>query len=315
MRLLQKSQRVKLFKDGRQIMKRTDYSLMRLLSFACIFFTFGMQTIRAADSPSPQKIKGITFVSIPGGDFQMGDEDNRLFHDCRPVHTVTLASFQMSDAEITNAQYCEFLNVELNRGEISVSDINVTGTKGKWSKQEYFLLSGNFDSKNRCWISFKNNKFSVTPGYENWPVVYVTWFGAKAFAEFYELDLPREAEWEYASRGGVKNMYGTDDGTIGETKANYENGGPGSPMNVRSYPKNPFGLYDMSGNVWEWCDDWYGKYGEESLENPAGPGTGTEKVFRGGGWSFNVKACRSAIRGLGNPGIRYPYLGFRVVRR
>ncbi len=107
-------------------------------------------------------------------------------------------------------------------------------------------------------------------GYENWLVAWVAWYGSKSFADYYGLDLPTEAEWEYASRGGKQYMYGTADGTISTSTVNYWDTGIKHPVAVGSYPKNPFGLYDMSGYLWEWCSDWYGSYTSGSANNPTG---------------------------------------------
>ena len=112
-------------------------------------------------------------------------------------------------------------------------------------------------------------------------------------------------------------MYGTDDGTINSSKANY-NGNVGHTTDVGNYPANPFGLYDMSGNVWEWCHDWYGNwFGTDfgDVTNPSGALTGSNRVFRGGGWGSDANECRSAKRGSFNPDISHYRVGFRVVRR
>jgi formylglycine-generating enzyme required for sulfatase activity len=144
----------------------------------------------------------------------------------------------------------------------------------------------------------------------------VTWYGAKSFALFYGLDLPTEAEWEYASRSGRQYKYGTDDGTISGEKANYRGTAYlGRPVEVGSYPPNPFGLFDLSGNVWEWCHDFYTVYPEGNVTNPTGAEEGTQRVKRGGCWIQNEFSCRSAYRGSHIPNGRDLDLGFRVVRR
>jgi formylglycine-generating enzyme required for sulfatase activity len=265
-------------------------------------------------------INGAAFVPIPGGTFQMGDESGNLWSGCRPVHSVTVSSFQMSEAEITNAQYCAFLNLANGNGGITLENNTVKALKGVYTGQYYLYLADNFESAypgNKCWITFSSadNTYSVVPGHEHWPVVAVTWYGSKAFAEYYGCDLPREAEWEYACRGGSQYLYGTDDGTIGSGKANYYNNGPNHPVDVKSYPKNPFNLYDMSGNVWEWCADLYGNYSTASVTDPTGAVTGTNRVVRGGNWDYNESSGRSADRDYYSPGYRYYFFGFRVVHR
>jgi formylglycine-generating enzyme required for sulfatase activity len=180
----------------------------------------------------------------------------------------------------------------------------------------YIDLAYSYDSNNRCWISFSGTSFSVTAGKENWPVVNVTWYGSKTFAVKYGFDLPREAEWEYASRGGKGYEYGTDDGTISCTNANYWDCSTlRHPVDVGSYPSNPFGLYDLAGNVWEWCNDWYGSYGSGNENDPQGPPSGSSRVLRGGGWYSSADGCRSAFRHSSYPYGRNVVIGFRVVRR
>jgi formylglycine-generating enzyme required for sulfatase activity len=267
------------------------------------------------DAKSYTYMLGITFVSIPGGTFQMGDFENKGDPDEKPVHTVKVSSFQMSEGEITNSQYCTYLNTALASEYILVTSSIVTGKKGSYSGMNYIYLSDIDDINNRSWIKYSNNVFSVVSSHENWPVVYVTWYGSKAFAEYYGWDLAREAEWEYACRGGKQYEYGTDDGIINKNKANYWNNGQNHPVNIKSYPKNPFGLYDMSGNVFEWCSDWYGSYSSSPAVNPIGEQSGSDRAVRGGGWTSFDFYCRSADRSKDYPYFRNYTLGFRVVRR
>ena len=275
--------------------------------------TVTMSADRTVTANFEEVTGGIT-LSIPGGTYQMGDEVGDLWDGCRPVHTVTVSSFEMSTYEVTNAQYTAYLNEALKTGDITASNSTVTGKTGSYSGEEYIDLSGSYDSSNKCWITYSNGTFTVASGKENWPVVYVTWYGSKSFALYYGLDLPTEAEWEYACRGGKQYKYGTDDGTISSSKANY-NSNVGHLADVGNYPKNPFGLYDMSGNVWEWCHDWYGSYSSGSVTNPSGAQTGAARVIRGGGWSYSDGDCRSAGRDGGDPAGGDGDVGFRVVRR
>ncbi|HUU28673.1 MAG TPA: SUMF1/EgtB/PvdO family nonheme iron enzyme [archaeon] len=260
----------------------------------------------------------IALVSIPSGTFAMGSENGDSSEE--PVHTVTVGSFQISQYEITNAQYAAFLNQVLEEEEIPwISTPSTLGVMGAFLCDQslvFINFTSSYDSNNRCWISYDGSSFSVAPGKEDWPVVYVTWYGAKSFARRYGFDLPTEAEWEYACRGGTQNEYGTDNGTLSSAKTNYGSS-LGHPANVGSYPANPFGLYDMSGNVSEWCKDWYGSYSGGSQSDPQGPDTGTERVRRGGNWLDEAAQCRSAFRGSGDPGTTaYGYnTGFRVVKR
>jgi formylglycine-generating enzyme len=256
----------------------------------------------------------IAFVTIPGGTFQMGDVEGVGYSGEKPVHTVTLTGFEMSSYEVTNAQYCAYLNAALASGHIKITSGDVYGKTSAWSGQKYLDMGYDYDSSSECWITFSNGVFTVTSGYENWPVVYVTWYGSKAFANYYSFDLPTESEWEYACRGGHQYTYGTDDGTISSIKANSAN--PiYHPVTVGSYPANPYGLYDMSGNVYEWCHDRHGAYPSESATNPTGAQTVDCRVLRGSSWASGFFECRAAFRYFGFPDDGIYDIGFRVVRR
>jgi formylglycine-generating enzyme required for sulfatase activity len=265
-------------------------------------------------SGGTHEIHGITFVSISGGTFEMGDEVGDLWDECRPVHEVTMSSFEMSENEVTNAQYAAYLNEALKSVDIEIKDGDVYGKTGEWSGQMYLDIEYSYNSLNQCWITYNGGTFTVTSGYENWPVVAVTWYGSKAFAQYYGLDLPREAEWEYACRGGKQYKFGTDDGTISTSKVNYYSY-IGHPVEMGSYPPNPFGIYNMSGNVWEWCADWYDNYTNNSVTDPIGAQTGFYRVVRGGSWYTFSGYCRSAGRSSYYPYYMGSRVGFRVVRR
>jgi formylglycine-generating enzyme required for sulfatase activity len=254
-------------------------------------------------------VHGIILVGISGGTFQMGDVEGFGNDNERPVHAVTVSDFEMGIYEVTNAQYARYLTDALVSGDITATSTSVTGASSDWSSQEYLDI----DSQH-CQIGFGGGTFTVDAGMENRPVVYVTWYGSKAFAAYYGLDLPTEAEWEYACRGGQQLMYGTDDGTIDSTKANY-NRNVGHATDVGSYPPNPFGLYDMSGNIYEWCHDWDGDFSGDSATNPTGAASGSYRIGRGGNWGNNADYCRASYRGSSDPAYSYSGIGFRVVRR
>jgi len=164
---------------------------------------------------------------------------------------------------------------------------------------------------------------------DNHPVVCVSWNEAQAFAKWlskktgYKFRLPTEAEWEYACRsGGKKVKYATSTGDLSHDLANYDGTGGRDRWKhtapVGGFPKNPLGLYDMSGNVWEWCRDWYDKdYYRKSLrDNPKGPSTGSRRVYRGGSWAcFAQFFLRCAYRINDSPEYRYFNLGFRLLRQ
>jgi formylglycine-generating enzyme required for sulfatase activity len=141
--------------------------------------------------------------------------------------------------------------------------------------------------------------------------------------------LPTEAEWEYAARAGTSAAYSWGD-TIDCDKAMYGNNRLKNdecqfyiksirlqidqPAPVKSYAPNPWGLYDMHGNVWEWCGDWFEEYAKTSVTDPAGPESGSMRIRRGGSWFKYGHFCRSANRSFGHPATRYRTTGFRLVR-
>jgi formylglycine-generating enzyme required for sulfatase activity len=160
----------------------------------------------------------------------------------------------------------------------------------------------------------------------NFPVEQVSWHDAVKFCQKLSAlavekqakrtyRLPTEAEWEYACRGGRSSPFHFGN-TITSAKANFSDSKLGRTTSVGSYLPNDFGLYDMHGNVWEWCSDWYAKdyYKQSPRQNPQGPQTGDRRVLRGGSWYCVATYCRAAIRVVLDPGVRYNDLfGFRVV--
>jgi formylglycine-generating enzyme required for sulfatase activity len=130
----------------------------------------------------------------------------------------------------------------------------------------------------------------------------------------YEYRLPTEAEWEYACRAGTTTEYNTGDVLL-PTQANLfedDEGEDGGTVPVTSYPPNAWGLYDMHGNVWEWCLDSYGDYSAGAVTDPFVTG-GPDRILRGGSWGYDSDYCRSAVRGSHDPGVTNRIIGFRVV--
>jgi len=184
------------------------------------------------------------------------------------------------------------------------------------------------------WEIMGKRFFGRRKGTGDTPAHRISWLDCMEFIEKLNARgdgvyrLPTEAEWEYACRAGTDTVYSWGDG-IECARAMYENsdkaaacmdyaksrGLPqGAPAPVRSYPPNPWGLYDMHGNVWEWCMDWYGNYPEGSVTDPKGTESGPGRVRRGGSWFKYGTSCRSANRNYGHPPTRYRTTGFRLVR-
>lgn len=151
------------------------------------------------------------------------------------------------------------------------------------------------------------------------PVEQLSWVDCQKFIERLNqitgkfFRLPTEAEWEYAARGGKKNKGNVYAGSQNiDSVAWYDKNSNGMPHEVKSKGPNELGLYDMSGNVWEWCHDWFCNYGNSFQINPMGPMRGTVRVMRGGSWHGGAKNCYVWNRGSGNPTARSVFTGFRL---
>jgi formylglycine-generating enzyme required for sulfatase activity len=239
-------------------------------------------------------------VYVPAGEFVMGSspadgEDNE-----QPQHIVTLNAFWIDVHEITNAQFAAFLNEADNQTE--------GGAPWLKTNDENIHIQQNEGE----WIS--------TPGFENHPVVGVTWYGARAYCLWYGARLPTEAEWEKAARGTNGQLYPWGDAPPTCDLGNYwvEDSCVGSTTPVGSYlaGRSPFGALDMAGNVWEWASDWYAPdfYSNSPAVNPIGPRTGSTRVIRSGSWSNLASFARAGFRGFFDPASINYNVGFRCTQ-
>lgn len=228
-------------------------------------------------------------VVINGDTFYRGSQDGN--RDEMPRHPLTIPSFAVDIHPVTNEQFVRFLEVMGGEKDSHHNDI--------------IRLR---DSR----IKRSGGKLSIESGYAKHPVVGVTWYGAVAYAKWVGKRLPTEAEWEIAARGGVESaLYPTGD-DIEKTQANFFSS---DTTAVMSYAPNGYGLYDMAGNVYEWCHDWYGyNYYEVSMQepdNPQGPLQGVYRVLRGGCWKSLREDLRCSRRHRNNPGTVNGTYGFR----
>jgi len=240
----------------------------------------------------------LEWINVNGGTFQMGIDDGGS--DEQPIHTVTLSSFEITKYEVTNGQYCEFLN-----------DIGCN-SNGSHNGEQYIDMGSGY-----CQINYSGGQFVPESGKTDFPVIYVSWYGANAFAKWAGGRLPTEAEWEFAARGGNSSNGYTYSGSnaVGDVAWYYTNSGDQTHQ-VGTKADNELGTHDMSGNVWEWCNDWYDSdyYTSSPQNNPQGPANGTNRVLRGGSWNYDAHYCRVAKRSGNLPDHAYYYLGFRVAR-
>ncbi|MFC1537731.1 formylglycine-generating enzyme family protein, partial [Gemmatimonadota bacterium] len=302
---------------------------VKLLLTLCAALFSLIADVRAEAPDCPGSIKGIGFVRIDGGTFLMGSEGYGA--DEVPIHEVSVDGFCMSATEITQRQVLE-----------------VTG-KLPWTGSWEPPPRTREDSLRATWLDSIRTALEAAGSdrlgkYVPEAAVWISWNGAVEFCnnlsrlaglepcydlETWECDfsrngfrLPTEAEWEYACRAGTNTTYFTGDNPESLSEAAWfsqisEN--PGKRLVGRKKP-NAFGLYDMHGNIWEWCNDWYGPayYAVSPRDNPSGSadsGPGELRVNRGGSRSSSPLACRSAVRRGNPPAARNSTIGFRVVRR
>jgi len=243
----------------------------------------------------------IDMVKVKGGTFRMGctREQNKCGGDEKPVHPVVLGDYAISRYEVTNAQYAVFLNE------------NNIDRDGRDRRTALIHIDNKF-----CRIQYRDGKFVAEEGRSDHPVVEVTWNGAQAFCQWAGGSLPTEAEWEYAARGGQKarpTLYSGSNHV--DSVAWYDRNAKGTTHLVGTKKPNELGIYDMSGNVWEWCFDWYSDYPDATRRNPEGPRKGENVVVRGGSWLYYGSFCRVANRGSSAPSYAFNNYGFRLARR
>ena len=260
------------------------------------------------------------YVLVPQGTFQMGDNYNEGDPDEVPVHTVNVDAFFIGKYKITNGEYEKFI------------EDNGYTTENFWRAGGF----GVYGHEPRFWNDMRFKGGGI-PGNENFPVVGISWFEAMAYCRWLSSKtgmtyrLPTEAEWEKAARGTDQRRFAWGD-EIDGSYANYEHSGDPfekgltpvgfyDGMSHDGFATNsnvsPYGAYDMIGNVWEWCSDWYGGsafYMNSPLDNPRGPDSGSSRVLRAGGWVDSAYYHRAANRNSSFPENRNPIQGFRCVR-
>ncbi len=226
-------------------------------------------------------------VYVEGGDFMMGgtsEQGAEAENDEKTLRRVTLDSYYIGAFEVTQGQWERVMGTSVSQ---QMGKAGGTALKGTGS---------------------------------DYPMYYVSWEEAQAFCQ--ELSrktgktycLPTEAQWEYAARGGNKNEGTKYSGSWSIDAVAWYDGNSGSSTHpVGTKRPNALGIYDMSGNVWEWCSDWYGDYRTYDTQNPTGASSGSRRVLRGGSWSYSAGGCRVSFRDNYSPGGRFFNSGFRVV--
>jgi sulfatase modifying factor 1 len=263
------------------------FLLFLIVAVACIFVP---PSVRASEKVFRNSL-GMEFVLIAAGTFIMGSPPDEPYRSKSEVqHSVTVSRpFYMQTTEVTLKQW---------------------------------------------WAVMGKRFFGRRKGTADMPVARVSWYDCMRFIKKLNARnegvyrLPTEAEWEYASRAGSTTAHNWGE-AIDCSKAMFGNNSKKSnecldyvrsrglavdrPAPVKSYPPNAWRLYDMHGNVWEWCHDWHGGYAKGSVVDPRGPDSGTKKIRRGGSWFGDGYLCRAANRNYSHPASRYRTTGFRLV--
>lgn len=284
------------------------YSLFLRLSILALL-AFVLSNCAPAQG-SAQKISdqgNVELKLIIGDSYEMGS--NRMAAE-KPIHSVKISDFYIGTSEVTNAQFCAFLNAKGKHEEwISIQALSKHGL-GPFS---------NF------YIELINNEYQAKTGYENYPAVYVTWSGAKAFCAWAGGRLPTESEWEYAARGGKKQhvFAGTNEkeelrfyANVSGSKSGVDSFRVLAP--IKHFKPNHFGLFDMTGNVSEWVADCYHSNYRGAPADGSAWNTNCHKtygkVLRGGSWESVEINCQAVYRNASLPDKRFDSYGFRMAK-
>lgn len=317
----------------------TGYSATKSATYR--YSTGGTKTIKMEVKDTGAKVDDTTqivevMVVIPAGTFTMGSDPGEGATNEEPEHQPYISAFSMDIHEVTNAWYADALNWAVANGRAYWNGSDVV--KSSSDATMYLLVS---DSD--CRIDRSGSSFVVESGYEQHPVLEISWYGAAAYCNWRsEMDaltpcydtstwdcnfaaggfrLPTEAEWEKAARGSSDERtytWGEDAPTCGRVNARVIDFCVGGTSPVGSYPTgvSPYGLFDMAGNLWEWCNDWYAAayYSVSPATDPQGPTSGSTRVRRGGSWNSPVSGLRLAQRKDTSPANSVNNIGFRVAR-
>ena len=249
---------------------------------------FGLSAVLGCEPLIENAKDGTLLALIPEGEFLAGAEKFK----------VPLPGYYLALHTVTNLQYARFLN-EVRPGEADLK---------KW-----ILLDSD------CFVRAQGGGYEEYVGKADHPVVQVSWYGAQAYAQWAGLRLPSELEWEKGARGTDGREYPWGAQWDQSKCRNAKNKGNERTCGIWNYAEgqSPWGLYQMAGNVWEWCEDWYesGAYTRYKGGNLTTPSSGDSRVMRGGSWTIdNTDYFRCANRDLNEPGYRSPDLGFRCAR-
>lgn len=290
-----------------------------------LFLIFSLALITPLEAAKEDRYPGMVYV--PAGHVEMGSSEAEIaramemfksaentepirnwFDDETPKHRVWVGAYYLDKHEVTNREFMKF--------------VRAGGYKKKifWSDEGRNWLHNKQVTTPEC---FDDTRFN-DPDH---PIVCINWYEASAYAKWAGKRLPTEAEWERAARGDDNRSFpwGNDISPKNGHRLNYHPGGETQDKDgyrftapVASYPNgvSPFGILQMAGNVWEWCEDWYGEnyYAKSQKKNPTGPRKGKEKIVRGGSWLNSIVSIRTTYRSYVDPKLRYSHIGLRCAR-
>lgn len=274
---------------------------------------------------------GVSFkmVRVQGGTFTMGatsEQGSDAYDNEKPTHNVTLSNYYIGETEVTQALWKAVMGS--NPSEFKPAETNAARSSYDAFVADAKLLNAKKPGTVRIPTRQEwDAAMLTTKGSLQRPVENVSWNDCQEFIRKLNsltgrnFRLPTEAEWEFAARGGVRSQGykysgGNTVGTVAWYDENAYDKGKNSPdygtHNVKTKSPNALGIYDMSGNVLEWCQDWGGDYTSTAQTNPKGPSSGSGRVNRGGGWYDDARSCRVSYRYFNSPGIRDNGLGLRL---
>lgn len=223
--------------------------------------------------------------------------------DEKPAHRVCVDDFYIGRHEVTVKEFKTFIDATNYKTDAEKKGYSYIWTGSNWEKKNGVTWKCDVNGNTR-------------PTSENdHPVIHVSWNDAKAYCKWAGGRLPTEAEWEYAARGGQESKGYKYSGSNNMDEVGWYRGNAGRKTHAVGQKKaNELGIYDMSGNVWEWCSDWYDSdyYSSSPERNPQGPANGSLRVYRGGYWFNNARYCRVADRLRDDPDYGDSGLGFRL---
>jgi len=270
--------------------------------------------------PPPPPPPPTDFVRVGGGTFQMGSPEGTPNSQAneRPVRSVTVSGFYMSRFQVTQGEWYDVMGARPS-WFTGVNWRNLPVEQVSWYDAIVFSnrlsIQSGLTPAYSIGGSTNPDDWGPVPYWDDWDILAI-WDAVEIVPGSTGYRLPTEAQWEFAARGGIvcQGNYTFSGSNTAADVAWYRDNSGNRTHEVGTRQPNALGLYDMSGNVWEWVWDWFGPYPNAAQTNPTGPAASDARVFRGGSWFSAPGNARSAFRDYVNPDFRFTAIGFRVVR-